>query len=343
MSDIAQFNNPDVKPKSFWKRPEGVTGLIFMLGLIAGGGFLLYTFGGVLIALTKNVLYLSGMLIALGAIIYMVLDPKMRNLVWYMYKSVMRTITGWFVTIDPIGILKNYVEDLQDNLVKLRKQLGVIKGQMRKLASLMEKNEKEIQQNMKMASAAKDKGKQQQMLLSSRKAARLKESNQKYRALHQKMEVLYRILTKMHQNSEILVEDTKDQVALKEQERKAIRTSHSAMKSAMSVISGDPDKRAMFDMAMEAVADDVANKVGEMERFMEMSANFMDSVDLQNGIFEEEGLKMLEKWENESTLMLMEGGSSSLDTDTLDINQPIARPEKQKRASGNNQYDNLFD
>ena len=51
----------------------------------------------------------------------------------------------------------------------------------------------------------------------------------------------------------------------------------------------------MFDQAMEVIADDVANKVGEMEQFMELSANFMESVDLQNGIFEEEGLKMLEE------------------------------------------------
>lgn len=55
----------------------------------------------------------------------------------------------------------------------------------------------------------------------------------------------------MYSNSEILLEDTKDQVRVKEQERKAIRASHSAMKSAMSIIKGDPDKRAMFDQAMQ--------------------------------------------------------------------------------------------
>ena len=342
MADMVQFDNPEGKPKSFWKRPEGVTGTLFMLALIGGLGYVLYAFGGALIALTSNILYLSLMLLALGAIVYMVLDPKMRNLVWYMYKSVMRSITSWFVTIDPVGILKNYVEDLQDNLSKMRKQIGAIKGQMRKLSSLMEKNSQDIQQNMKLAAAARDKGMEKQMLLSSRKAARLKESNSKYQALYNKMEVLYRILNKMHQNSEILLEDTKDQVALKEQERKAIRTSHSAMKSAMSVISGDPDKRAMFDMAMESIADDVANKVGEMERFMEMSASFMDSVDLQNGIFQEEGLKMLEKWEKESTLMLLDGSSKS--SDTLDLNQqPSAEPEKQRRSSSDSSYDNLFD
>ena len=146
----------------------------------------------------------------------------------------------------------------------------------------------------------------------------------------------------MHQNSEILLEDTKDQVALKEQERKAIRASHSAMKSAMTVISGDPDKRAMFDMAMEAVADDVANKVGEMERFMEMSSSFMDSVDLQNGIFEEEGLKMLEQWEQKSTLMLM--GDSASSGDTLDLDSRTSQPEiRTNKSGGQGSYDNLFD
>ncbi|MCH2082932.1 MAG: hypothetical protein MK226_11120 [Saprospiraceae bacterium] len=338
MSD--QFN-VDTKPKSFWSRPEGVTGLIFMSGLILGGGYLIATNLEFLIGLAGNTLYLAGMLLVLGAVVYMVLDPKMRNLVWYMYKSVMRSVTSMFVTIDPIGILKNYVEDLEDNLVKMRKQIGIIRGQMRKLTGIIEQNNGEIQNNMKLASAAKEKGMDQQMLLSTRKAARLKETNAKYAALHNKMEVMYRILTKMHQNSEILLEDTKDQVKLKEQERKAIRASHGAMKSAMSVISGDPDKRAMFDAAMEAINDDVANKVGEMERFMEMSSNFMNSVDLQNGIFEEEGLKMLEKWEKESTLMLMGGAETT--TDTLDLSdfQSKAEPQKRTNSSGNS-YDNLF-
>jgi len=345
MADYTPLHGQPVKKKGFWQKPEGVTGAIFLVALLVGGGALLYQFLPALIALTSNIIYLSVMLLVLAAIVYMVLDPKMRGLVGYMYKSVMRWITGLFVTIDPIGILKNYVEDLADNLRKMSKQIGVLRGQMRKLKTLMEDNNKEIQNNMNLASMAKKRNNQQQMLLASRRAARLQESNKKYGHLHQKMEVIYRILTKMYQNSEILLEDTKDQVAVKEQERKAIRTSHSAMKSAMSVISGDPDKRAMFDAAMESITDDVANKVGEMERFMEMSANFMESVDLQNGVFEEEGMKMLEQWEKQSTLMLMEG--TQLNSETLDLNTPIERPEQIRieRSNNNesNNYDNLFE
>lgn len=331
-----------VKPKSFWKKPEGTTGAIFLVALLGGLGYLVASNLDFLIGLFEQTLYLGILLAVLAAVVYMVLDPRMRNLVWYSYKSIMRWFTGLFVQIDPIGILKSYVDDLQNNLVKMRKQVGVLKGQMRKLQNLVKENEETIQDQMKLASAARDKGMDSQLTLATRKAARLKDSNEKYQVLLNKMQVMYRILTKMEQNSIILLEDTKDQVALKEQERKAIRTSHSAMKSAMSVISGDPDKRAMFDAAMENINDDVANKVGEMERFMEMSANLMDSIDLQQGVFEDEGLKMLEQWEKQSTLMLMEGGSS--DSSTLDLDDFNSEPQKrtESRGSGNN-YEGFFE
>jgi len=327
------------KQKSFWQKPEGVTGTLFLVGIAAALGFLLVKFGATLAALAANTVYLAIMLLVLALIVYMVLDPKMRNLVGYMYKSVMRWITGMFVTIDPVGILKNYVDDLADNLRKMSKQIAALRGQMRKLSTIMDDNNKEIQKNLTLAKAAQKKGNQSALTLSTRKAARLKESNAKYKNLHAKMDVMHKILSRMYQNSEILLEDTKDQVNLKEQERKAIRGSHSAMKSAMSVISGDPDKRAMFDAAMENIADDVANKVGEMEQFMEMSSSFMDSVDLQNGVFEEEGLKMLEKFEKQSSLLLM--GDSS--TETLDLNAPRAEPEARNNSSSNESYDNLFE
>ena len=334
----------EMKPKSFWKRPEGMTGLIFLAGLAALAGYLVIALPWATIF--ANTLYLAGTLLALCAVVYLILDPKVRNLVWYMYKSVMRWLTGLFVQIDPIGILKSYVEDLKDNLRKMNKQIGQLRGQMHKLQEIIVNNKKEIQSNLALASKAKDANKQAVMVLKSRRAGRLKDSNLRLEDLYRKMEVLYRVLTKMYENSQVLMEDIQDQVAVKEQERKIIHTSHSAMRSAMSVISGDPDKRAMFDMAMEAVAEDVASKVGEMERFMEMSSSFMDSIDLQNGIFEEEGMKMLEKWEKEGVSLLLGEEKNNLltqannDSDILDLDAPIKVPEKEGRS---NQYNNFFD
>ncbi|HRK81323.1 MAG TPA: hypothetical protein PLZ12_07750 [Saprospiraceae bacterium] len=335
----------DMKPKSFWKRPEGVTGMIFLAALAAGGTYALAAINWAYIF--SQTLYLAGFLAVLGAVVYMVLDPKMRNLVWYMYKSVMRAVTGWFVQIDPVGVLKSYVESLQDNLRKMNKQISQLRGQMHKLQEIIHNNKKQIESNLQLASKARETNKQNVMILKSRQAGRLSESNLKLEDLYRKMEILYRVLTKMYENSQVLMEDIQDQVMVKEQERKAIHASYGAMKSAMSIMSGDPDKRAMFDMAMESIAEDVAGKVGEMEQFMEMSSSFMNSIDLQNGIFEEEGLKMLEKWESEGVSLILGKEKDSLllqannPNEVLDLNVPIKQAVRE--PGHRNQYDSLFD
>lgn len=325
--------------KSFWQRPEGITGGIFMLALLAGGVFLVSQFLPTILILAQNTLYLAGMLAALGTIIYVVLDAKARNLVWYMYKTVMRWITGIFVQIDPIGILKSFIEDLEKNLRKLSKQIGALRGQMRQLKGTMDGNAADIQKNMVLADRAKKQGDDKNLALATRKAGRLQEANAKYDELYRKMEVLYRLLTKMYENSEIVLEDTKDQVMLKEQEYNAIKASHSAIRSAQSILSGSPDQRAMFDRALESMADEVSQKVGDMERFMDTSRHLMDSIDLQSGVFEEEGLKLLEQWETQSPLMSTPSPTGKKDKEKpLDISQPPKEILKDE-----NDYGKLFE
>lgn len=333
------------KPRTFWQRPEGVTGMVVLAGLAIGGGLLINALLPYLVIWASNAMSLALMLGVLGAVAYMALDPKMRTLIGYMYKSVMRWITGLFIQIDPIGILKGYVEDLESNLRNMNRQISKLRGQMHKLNEIIFNNKRDIDKNLSLANAAKANKEQSTMILKSRRAGRLKESNLKLEGLYKKMEIMYRVLTKMYQNSEVLVEDVKDQVKVKDQERKAIMASHSAMKSAMNVINGDKDKKEMFDMALEAIAEDVSYKVGEMERFMNMSANFMESIDLQNGVFEEEGLRMLEEWEQKGVSVLLGDEKQTLiskaedDSDVLDLNAPIATPEKRE----SNQYDSFFD
>lgn len=328
--------------KSFWSKPEGITGIVILVTLLGGLGYLGYASLAALVAFITTQTGTIVSLLVLGTIIFMVLDSKTRTLVSYMFQSAMRWLTSLFVQIDPMGIIKSFVDDLKLNLKKMDRQIAQLRGQMHQLQELIFNNKKEINTNLSMANEAAQSNKEAHVILKTRKAGRLQDSNMKYEDLYKKMEVLYRVLNKMFENSEILVEDIQDQVNVKEQERKAILASHSAIKSAMSVIKGDPDKKAMFDASLEMIAEDVSQKVGEMERFMDLSQNFMQSIDLQNGIFEEEGLKMLEKWEKESISLLLGGEKESIlmQNDTLDINQPVAELQKESKS---NRYDNLFE
>ncbi len=336
-----------IKQKSFWKRPEGVTGAIFLGGITIGLGVLVIAALPALAELARNTATLAVMLLALGAIVYMFLDPRARTLIWYSYKSLMRWITSLFVELDPIAILKNYIDELKNNLHNMRRQIGKLRGQMHILQEVIHNNKKSIENNLELASKAREHERTKEIILKTRRAGRLRDSNLRLEDLYRKMEMMYRVLTKMYENSQILMEDLQDQVMIKEQEQKAIHASNSAMKSAMSILKGDPDQRAMFDAAMEAMKEDVAEKVSEMEQFMELSANVMDRIDLQNGIFEEEGLKMLEKWEKAGQSRLLGAEKELLmlktnnEEDVLDLNAPLKEPIRE--PGHRNQYDSFFE
>ena len=329
-------------PKTFWERPEGTTGMVFMAGMLGAMGYFLYKILPFINQILENTIYFVSLLAVLALMIYVIIDPKVRTLVSYMYQSIMRWVTGVFVQIDPIGILETYIDDLKKSLRKMNQQIGNLRGQMQKLASIIQDNQKQINQNLQIADAAKRNDKQAIMVLKSRAAGRLQDSNLRLEDLYKKMEVLHRVLVKMYENSEIMSLDLEDQVKVKKQERSAIQASHSAMSSAMSILNGNPDKKRMFDMAMEAVNDDVSQKIGEMQRFMDVSGNFMNSIDLQNGIFEEEGMKMLEKWEKEGISMILGDDKNAIITQSNRQAINLNGPTPLSRDNNNNSYNNLF-
>ncbi|MBN1984518.1 MAG: hypothetical protein JW795_23530 [Chitinivibrionales bacterium] len=299
------LSNMSQKAKTFWDRPEGKVGAVVAAGVGVGLLILLYRMLPTLIKLAENTLYLVFLLASIGIIAYLVLDPRNRALFFYMYRSVMRWVTGMFIQLDPIAILKTYIESLKNNLTKMDEQIRKLRGTMTTLKRSIDENERTAMRNMEMASEAKERGKSKIMILQARKAGRLKQSNLTLKNLYVKIEILYRVLAKMYENCGILLEDTEDQVKIKEAEWKAVQQSHRAMKSAMSMINGNKDQRAIYEQALEFMVDDIGNKIGEMERFMELSESFMDGVDIQNGIFEEKGLEMLEKWEKDADSLIL--------------------------------------
>jgi hypothetical protein len=317
------------KSQSFWQKPEGVVGVISLIGILAGLGFLTFSFLPFWISNITKPLPLTILVSMVLLVTYAFINPSVRKSGWFLYKNTMRWITGKFINIDPISVLHKYLAELKANLDNLKKQSAKLRGQMHKMKELIFNNEMLVKQHLEEAQSARLNDQQTDLIVKSRKAGRLQESNLRLEALYQKMMVLYQILSRMYDNSTILYEDINDQILIKEQEQKAVHATHNAMQSARSIIKGNPDKRALFDTAMEAVAEDVGNKMGELERFMHASNNFMNAIDLQNGVFEESGLKLLEEWEKEAGTLILGKEKENL-----------LKPEV---LASSNQYDKLFD
>lgn len=318
--------------KSFWDRPEGKTGMFFSILMGAGILYGLFVLLPFIVTLMANAVTAVALGVVLFVMIYTLMNDKFQNLAGYLFRSAMRAMTGFVVQLNPIGIIKDYIEDLKKNLAAMDKQITNLKGQMRSLLNLINQNKASMQDNLSLADQAKKKGMDAQVALKTRKAGRLQASNMNLTQLYTKMEMMYRYLDKMHENAAILVEDMSDEVTVKEREQAAIMAGHNAFKSALKIIKGDPDKVAMFNQANQVLADDMGMKVGEMERAMEVTKSFMDSIDLENGVFEEKGIAMLDDLLKNQQSSLLGTSQPQLMAaaedphDVLDLNAPRKAP-----------------
>jgi hypothetical protein len=55
---------------------------------------------------------------------------------------------------------------------------------------------------------------------------------------------------------------------------------------------------------MEFLKEDIASKLANMKKAISYSSDFMKSIDLDNATYEKEGLKMLDKFNPESSFKL---------------------------------------
>jgi phage shock protein A len=312
----------DVKgKKNFWQRPEGIPGAILLIGIVGTLGYGLIQVMPSLLQLVENIWYLGAMCAGLFVVGYMLLDTRVRTLIWYFYKNIIRKATGVFIQLDPVAIIEGFLYDLKDKMKVMQSQIGELKGQIRKIKMKIESKEEESERYMKLANAARNKGDKAQMNLNLRKAEREKKASNKFGVLRDKTEKLHKVLDKMRKYSAIMVDDIGHEVEMKKEEREIIRTSHSVMKSAVNIINGNSDRKVIFDQAMEYIVDDIGMRIGEMEHFMDMSSDFMNNMDLENAMYEEQGLKSLDEWSNkvdekfdaanyESPVRALEKGSS---------------------------------
>ncbi len=323
-------------------RPEIITAAVIAVGVFTFLGFLLSSYWMYLIIAAANPLAFAGILLGVGILLFMLLDSQTRTLFRYMYMSLMRWITGWFVKVDPVDILYDKIKRLEARMRDMRIQRDKLRIEIHKLMELVAKNKDEIESLLERARKGQKNQDQANTIINSRKAARKDASNQRLRALLEKMKGLEELLAKMYDNSYIMVEDVKDRVEIKLLEQEALSSGHSAMKSAMSIFKGDIEHAKVFEEAMNDITEDVQSKIGKIEHFMDMSEHFLNTIDLQNGIYEEKGLEMLEKWQSED-LPALEMDKAITGLHDSKNKTPLQEFEKNAEKDPPSAYDELLD
>jgi len=298
----------DITPKtrSFWERKEGFTGMLFGIAGVGLLGWGFVTMLPTLIAWASGTLTLIGLLAAIGAIVVVASDKKFWMIAWSMYQSVMRLITGIFVEIDPVGICKNYISQVEKKRNNINTELENLKGQENSVKKAITAASEAKTRALQMARAAENKGGMADTVaINAREAERQNEFIVKMQFILDKIVMLYKMLEKVESNCETIIADTRNQVNAKERERKMWKATSGAIKSASSILMGSSEERALFEAGMESITEDIARKNGELDRFVDRSKQIMNNIDLSNGIMQDKGMELLKEFENESGSILI--------------------------------------
>ncbi len=335
--DNLPMSGPDGQDlKSFWGKPEGKATLL----LLAGVGCVVFYFWGLIVpfvvATLANTLYAGILFGVIALLVFLLTNKQVRTMVWYLWRTFMRFMVGLVIQIDPIAILKSYIADLEDKARTLFNKISELAGAEEKLGAKIRKNDEDADTELQTASKAKSMGKADAAQLHAMKAAGLKSMNEKLLPLYGNMQRLHAFLDRAYKASDLVVRQAKIQVELKEAEYDAIKTGSKALRSAMSVFKGDPDKRAMFEQSIDYINDDMAKKVGEMKRIMEFSAEFIDNADIETGVSSDKGMALLDDYEKRLSIFTQPAGASAQPSlssslpikDSIGMSSPAPVPKK---------------
>lgn len=286
-------------PKSFWKKPEGIPGMV-LTALIAGAGlyglylalpFLLSVVWG-----TVNLAIGVGILALIG---YVVTNGTVQAIAKNIFQSVCRGIATFYTTIDPIGILKNQLDDMKAAKAKLDATIQRFAGSDRNLQDSIARKKAEIQnlgaksneaRRWAAAIAGTDQTsalKREQITLQAQtyeeKGGLLMGAVAQLQGLETQTADMLVKFRHWSQVSDAKIDRTAMRVDIFSEQRKMILDAKSTLSVGQRLLKGDPEQLKLVDGAIEFLQEDAARTLGEIEEFNRFSDKMLTDIDIENG------------------------------------------------------------
>ena len=107
----------------------------------------------------------------------------------------------------------------------------------------------------------------------------------------------YAILQQLKRAADLTVEDTENEVKEREDEYRSIKEQHKAFSSMMSILKGDPDQMETFTRAMDYMADDISQRLGEMTTVIEETGGVLSQINVDNAVASARADELLKRYE----------------------------------------------
>jgi flagellar biosynthesis/type III secretory pathway chaperone len=316
----------DKSTKSYWSKPEGKIGTIFGLLVLAIVGYYVVPILATIVWNTVNLAI--GCFVAFMLYYILLVDKRIFTLLKTIYDIFIKSTFGLIFKLDPFVIAEDYIQDITKERENLYDKITEVDGQKESLVAKITEKEKERKKQLDIAAVAHQKGMTMELANATRQVSRLDEYIKQLTPIKANLENIGNYLTAVHKNSKYMLEDMKNDLDLKKDLYKSVTKGNNALKSALAIFNGDPQKRILVEQSMEYLKDDIALKLASMKKAISYSSDFMKSIDLENASFEAEGLRMLEEYKPEIFNFHAQG------------NQPVVLPSQTNQPITG--YDNLL-
>ena len=109
--------------------------MVALVLIVLAGGYGLYVILPFLITLLQNTIYAGFLVGVLAAVLWLAFNPTFRSAVKNLFQSTVRWFASWVVETDPIGILRNNLDDMKKEKGNLDQTVQRFSGSEERLAT----------------------------------------------------------------------------------------------------------------------------------------------------------------------------------------------------------------
>ena len=244
LNKMSRLNVNDV-----FKQKGGTLGLLIIAIIVVLVAFNIPA----ILAWVNNLVKLVGSLLVLALILFAVFDKNTRLAASTWYMIIIRRFMGFIVKMDPISILEDTIKKAYKTIAKLERSMSSLNGVYKGFQKKVEVKKVELTECLERKKAAIKNGKKEVELLEDRQSIRIEGLIKDYISLRDSAEKWYNTLSKLADMAKFTVTDAENEVQAQKEKYEMVKQSHSAFKSAMSVINGDPDELALYNQAFQYV------------------------------------------------------------------------------------------
>jgi phage shock protein A len=340
----------DFSPRSFWRRPEGPFGLVALALIVLAGGYGLYVILPFLITLLQNTLY-AGLLVGiLAAILWLLFNPTFRNAVKNLFQNMVRWFASWVVETDPIGILRNNLDDMKKEKSNLDQTVQRFAGSEERLQRNIAAKQEEINtlgrkaaKAEQLAAAAKDGMEGERLSLERQtfleKAGMLMSGVKQLGALEGETSKMLGTFQHWSQIADSKIQRTENKVNFLAEQRKMILDAKATLGVGQRILRGNPEQLKMVDMALEYLEDDTSRTLGEIREFSRYTDKLLTEEQIESGAAADEAAAKFAEFSQR----LLSAGSQPSGVDLIENGgEKVSASGASASAKGAGDYDNMF-